>query len=223
MNAVGRNWQEVRQELPDGVELVAVSKFHPAITLQSAYDAGCRVFGESRVQELCAKKEELPQDISWHFIGHLQPNKVKYIAPFVALIHAVDTPKLLAEISKRGLQCGRRVPCLMQVHVAQEETKFGFTPDELRAFFASGVWREQTGASIEGLMCMASNTDDMAQVAGEFSTVRKLFDEIKASFFPDDATFRQRSYGMSHDWSEAVACGSNMVRIGTRIFGNREY
>ena len=223
MNLVGTNWLEVRRELPASVELVAVSKFHPAAALQVAYEAGCRVFGESRVQELCAKKEELPQDISWHFIGHLQPNKVKYIAPFVALIHAVDTPKLLAEISKRGKQCGRRIPCLMQVHVAQEETKFGFTPDELRDFFASGTWREHTGASIEGLMCMASNTDNMTQVANEFRIVHKLYDEIKKNYFPDEAAFCRRSYGMSHDWPTAVDCGSNMVRIGTRIFGDREY
>lgn len=223
MTNVGQNWLEMHRELPENVELVAVSKFHPAESLLEAYQAGCRIFGESRVQELCAKHEALPQDISWHFIGHLQPNKVKYIAPFVSLIHAVDTPKLLAEISKRGMQCDRRIPCLLQVHVAQEETKFGFTQEEILEYLSQGAWQALEGVSIEGLMCMASNTDDMQQVASEFQRVRMLFDKIKAVYFPDSTTFRLRSYGMSHDWPTAVECGSNMVRIGTRIFGDRNY
>lgn len=223
MTDAGHNWQEVRREVPADIGLVAVSKFHPVNALLAAYDAGCHTFGESRVQELCAKRDLLPADVEWHFIGHLQPNKVKYIAPFVSLIHAVDTPKLLAEISKRGKQCGRRVPCLLQVHVAREETKFGFSPEELLAYLATRTWREQDGASIEGLMCMASNTDDMAQVEAEFKQVARLFDEVKGQYFADNPAFRLRSYGMSHDWPVAVACGSNLVRIGTRIFGEREY
>ncbi len=223
MNTIGQRWQEMRHELPAEVELVAVSKFHPAEALQSAYDAGCRIFGESRAQEMCAKHDTLPQDIQWHFIGHLQPNKVKYIAPFVSLIHAVDTPKLLAEISKRGVQHNRSIPCLLQVHVAKEETKFGFSPDELLAYLSQEEWRNLPGAEIAGLMCMASNTDDMSQVAAEFKLVRDLFFEIKSAHFPTSDAFHLRSYGMSHDWKTAVECGSNMVRIGTRIFGKREY
>ncbi len=223
MNEIGLRWQETRAQLPQNVQLVAVSKFHPAESLQKAYDAGCRVFGESRVQELCAKRELLPTDIAWHFIGHLQPNKVKYIAPFVSLVHAVDTPKLLAEISKRGEQNDRSIPCLLQVHVAREETKFGFSPDELTDFLSLGAWRELRGADIQGLMCMASNTDDMEQVATEFKLVCQLFNNVKQSFFSDKDTFCLRSYGMSHDWPVAVKHGSNMVRIGTRIFGEREY
>ncbi len=223
MNTIGQRWQEMRHELPTDVELVAVSKFHPVEALKSAYDAGCRIFGESRAQEMCAKHDTLPQDITWHFIGHLQPNKVKYIAPFVSLIHAVDTPKLLAEISKRGVQNGRSIPCLLQVHVAKEETKFGFTPDELLAYLSQEEWRNLQGVEIAGLMCMASNTDNMTQVADEFKLVRDLFFEIKSTHFPTSDTFHLRSYGMTHDWKTAVECGSNMVRIGTRIFGEREY
>ncbi|MBP3228150.1 MAG: YggS family pyridoxal phosphate-dependent enzyme [Bacteroidaceae bacterium] len=221
MSTIGRCFTDVRRAVPEGVQLVAVSKFHPVEHLLDAYAAGCRVMGESRVQELCAKREQLPQDIEWHFIGHLQPNKVKYIAPFVSLIHAVDTPKLLAEISRRALACARCVPCLLQVHVAREETKFGFTPDELRQFLDEGAWRQMEGARIDGLMCMASNTDDMAQVEAEFTQVRTLFDELRARHFADASHFRLRSYGMSHDWPVAVRCGSNMVRIGTAIFGQR--
>ena len=221
MSDTSQHWQQMREQVPESVELVAVSKFHPASQLLAAYEAGCRDFGESRVQELCAKHEVLPKDIAWHFIGHLQPNKVKYIAPFVSLIHAVDTPKLLTEIHKRGLQNDRSIPCLLQVHIAQEETKFGFTPEELSAFLAEGSWRELHGVSIRGLMCMATNTDDMLQVRQEFSRVSNLFQDLKQRFFADDPEFAIRSYGMSHDWREAVSEGSNMVRIGTAIFGER--
>ena len=221
MSDTGQRWQQMRKQVPEDVELVAVSKFHPASQLLSAYEAGCRVFGESRVQELCAKHEALPKDIAWHFIGHLQPNKVKYIAPFVSLIHAVDTPKLLTEVNKRGLQNDRCIPCLLQVHIAQEETKFGFTPEELTAFLAEGSWRELRGVSIQGLMCMATNTDDMLQVRQEFARVLSLFQELKQRFFADNSEFAIRSYGMRHDWREAIGEGSNMVRIGTAIFGER--
>lgn len=223
MNEVGKRWQEVSKKIPQGVTLVAVSKFHPVERLQTAYDAGCRIFGESRVQELCAKREQLPQDIEWHFIGHLQPNKVKYIAPFISLIHAVDTPKLLTEIDKRGKQHGRRISCLLQVHVAREETKFGFTPDELRQYIDQELWQQMTGVEVAGLMCMASNTEDSEQVAAEFQQVYDLFQEIKEKHFAQDPAFKLRSYGMSHDWPIAVNKGSNVVRIGTSIFGEREY
>ncbi|MBR1838161.1 MAG: YggS family pyridoxal phosphate-dependent enzyme [Bacteroidaceae bacterium] len=221
MTTIGQNYQQILTSLPSGVALTAVSKFHPVAHLQAAYDAGCRVFGESRVQELVGKHEVLPHDIQWHFIGHLQPNKVKYIAPFVSLIHAVDTPKLLAEIHRRAEANKRLIPCLLQVHIAREETKFGFTPEELLEYLDQGSWRKYSSAQISGLMCMASNTDDMGQVRAEFQRVKSLFDTIKTTFFANDEAFRLRSYGMSHDWHEAVAAGSNIVRIGTSIFGER--
>ena len=158
---------EILQTLPPKVRLVAVSKYHPVEMIQDAYDGGQRIFGESHVQEMVQKYDVLPKDIQWHFIGHLQTNKVKYIAPFVSLIHAVDSERLLREIDKQAKKCGRIIPVLMQVHVAQEETKFGFLPDELLAFMQSGAWQQCENVSIEGLMCMATNTDDEAQIARE--------------------------------------------------------
>ncbi len=168
--------QEIKRELPEGTRLVAVSKYHPVSALQEAYDAGQRIFGESHVQELQMKRERLPQeDIEWHFIGHLQTNKVKYIAPYISLIHAVDTPKLLAEISRQGVRCGRHIPCLLELHVAQEETKYGFSLEECETYLASGTWQALSGAEIRGVMCMASNVDDERQIAQEFETANQFF------------------------------------------------
>lgn len=223
MNEVSLHLQQIRSTLPGYVELVAVSKFHPAELLTEAYDAGQRAFGESRVQELREKQAALPADIAWHFIGHLQPNKVKYIAPYVSLIHAVDSLKLLCEIDKQGARCGRQIPCLLQLHVAREETKFGFSIDECREFLASGSWKSLPNARISGLMCMASNTDDMSQVRAEFRSAFQFFQEAKEAFFADDAAFSLRSWGMSHDYMAAIEEGSNMVRVGTSIFGERQY
>lgn len=212
----------IKQTLPEGVQLVAVSKFHPASMIQEAYDAGQRIFGESHVQEMVAKYEVLPKDIEWHFIGHLQTNKVKYIAPFISLIHAVDSEHLLKEIDKQAKRCERVIPVLLQVHVAKEETKFGFAPNELLDFMKSEVWMQYENVSISGLMCMATNTDDEAQIASEFEQAKALFDTIQDSDFkPQD--WKICSWGMSDDYPIAVKHGSTMVRIGSLIFGERIY
>lgn len=217
----------ITANLPEDVRLVAVSKYHPETSIMEAYEAGQRIFGESHVQELQRKHENLPKDIEWHFIGHLQTNKVKYIAPYVSLIHAVDTPKLLAEISKQGIKCGRRIPCLLQLHVAQEETKFGFSVEEAEDFLKNGEWREMTGAELHGVMCMASLTNDIAQIAHEFETARQFFLHARDTYFiggkEHKCHFRECSWGMSDDYPIAIQHGSTMVRIGSRIFGARQY
>lgn len=214
---------EVRATVKQGVELVAVSKFHPAALIKEAYDQGQRIFGESRVQELQAKHEALPADIQWHFIGHLQPNKVKYIAPYISLIHAVDSYKLLAEINKQAAKHDRVIPCLLELHIAQEESKYGFTPEACTALLEDGAWRALENVQIAGLMCMASNTPDMVQVRSEFHQARVCFDELKQRFFADDPHFCERSWGMSHDYDVAMDEGATLVRVGSAIFGEREY
>lgn len=214
---------EVRATVKQGVELVAVSKFHPAALIKEAYDQGQRIFGESRVQELQAKHEALPADIQWHFIGHLQPNKVKYIASYISLIHAVDSYKLLAEINKQAAKHDRVIPCLLELHIAQEESKYGFTPEVCTALLEDGAWRALKNVQIAGLMCMASNTPDMVQVRSEFHQARVYFDELKQRFFADDPHFCERSWGMSHDYDVAMDEGATLVRVGTAIFGEREY
>lgn len=214
---------EVRATVKQGVELVAVSKFHPAALIKEAYDQGQRIFGESRVQELQTKHEALPTDIQWHFIGHLQPNKVKYIAPYISLIHAVDSYKLLAEINKQAAKHDRVIPCLLELHIAQEESKYGFTPEACTALLEDGAWRALKNVQIAGLMCMASNTPDMVQVRSEFHQARVYFDELKQRFFADDPHFCERSWGMSHDYDVAMDEGATLVRVGTAIFGEREY
>lgn len=214
---------EVRATVKQGVELVAVSKFHPAALIKEAYDQGQRIFGESRVQELQAKHEALPADIQWHFIGHLQPNKVKYIAPYISLIHAVDSYKLLAEINKQAAKHDRVIPCLLELHIAQEDSKYGFTPEACTALLEDGAWRALKNVQIAGLMCMASNTPDMVQVRSEFHQARVYFDELKQRFFADDPHFCERSWGMSHDYGVAMDEGATLVRVGTAIFGEREY
>lgn len=214
---------EVRATVKQGVELVAVSKFHPAALIKEAYDQGQRIFGESRVQELQAKHEALPADIQWHFIGHLQPNKVKYIAPYISLIHALDSYKLLAEINKQAAKHNRVIPCLLELHIAQEESKYGFTTEACTALLEDGAWRALKNVQIAGLMCMASNTPDMVQVRSEFHQARVYFDELKQRFFADDPHFCERSWGMSHDYDVAMDEGATLVRVGTAIFGEREY
>lgn len=214
---------EVRATVKQGVELVAVSKFHSAALIKEAYDQGQRIFGESRVQELQAKHEALPADIQWHFIGHLQPNKVKYIAPYISLIHAVDSYKLLAEINKQAAKHDRVIPCLLELHIAQEESKYGFTPEACTALLEDGAWRALKNVQIAGLMCMASNTPDMVQVRSEFHQARVYVDELKQRFFAEDPHFCERSWGMSHDYDVAMDEGATLVRVGTAIFGEREY
>ena len=213
----------VKDELPDGVELVAISKYHPAEAIAAAYEEGQRIFGESHEQELSRKHATLPQDIEWHFIGHLQTNKVKYIAPYISMIEAADSPKLLREINKQALKNNRRIDVLLELHLAEEATKYGFSPEDCRRFLDGGEWREMQGVRICGLMMMASNTDDDAQIASEFEQAHQLFKEYQSAYFADEPCFCRRSWGMSHDYQLAVAHGSNMVRVGTRIFGERVY
>lgn len=220
---IAKNLQQVWAELPQGVRLVAVSKFHPAESIREAYQAGQRIFGESKAQELQAKHEALPGDIEWHFIGHLQTNKVKYIAPYVTLIHSIDSPHLLAEVDRQAAKADRTVDCLLQVHIAREETKFGFTPDECRQYLASGQWGQLEHVRLCGLMGMATNTDDMQQVQAEFQGLAALFREVKAAWFPQAPWFKELSMGMSHDYHEAIAAGSTLVRVGSHIFGERNY
>lgn len=220
---IAENLHKVLSTIQPGIRLVAVSKFHPVSALQEAYDAGQRVFGESHVQELVEKQQLLPKDIEWHFIGHLQTNKVKYMASFISLIHAVDTMKLLKEIDKQAERNNRIIDCLLQIHIAKEETKFGFTPDELRTVLQEGEWKQFSHVRICGLMCMASNTDDVKQIADEFESVRTLFQEIKNDFFPTEESFKELSMGMSGDYEIAQQHGSTMVRVGTMIFGARNY
>lgn len=220
---IKKNIHEIRSSLPPKVRLVAVSKYHPAEALQEAYEAGQRIFGESKVQELSMKYEQLPKDIEWHFIGHLQTNKVKYIAPYISLIHGVDSYKLLNEINRQGEKCNRRIPCLLQLHVAQEETKFGFTLDECDQLLASDKWKELEHVEVRGLMGMASNTDDMNQIRKEFHLLSHFFSLVREKYFSDRENFQELSMGMSDDYPIAIEEGSTLVRIGSRIFGERSY
>lgn len=232
MTELQERLNDVRERLPEEVRLVAVSKYHPREAILEAYDAGQRIFGESRVQELQEKQVALPHDIEWHFIGHLQVNKVKYIAPYIMLIHAVDSLKLLQEIDK---QCARhederagrglspKIGVLLQLHVAQEETKFGFTPTECKAFLSSGEWRKLEHVEIAGIMCMATNTDDEEQIAAEFQTAYEFFEFARERYFADSESFRECSWGMSDDFPIAIEHGSTLVRVGSYIFGPRQY
>ncbi len=215
--------RNVLADLPQGVRLVAISKYHPNEYIQAAYDEGQRIFGESHEQELRQKVETLPQDIQWHFIGHLQTNKVKYIAPYITMIEAVDSFKLLKEIDKQAEKCGRVIDVLLEVHIAEEATKYGFPPEALRQMLSSGEWRELKHVRICGLMMMASNVDNEQQIRSEFTLAKSLFVEMKTRFFADQPSFCERSWGMSHDYRIAVEEGSTMVRIGTTIFGPRVY
>lgn len=220
---VAANLRSIRETLPNDVKLVAVSKFHPAEYVEAAYAAGQRVFGESQEQELSRKAEVLPKDIEWHFIGHLQTNKVKYIAPYIAMVDAVDSMKLLKEINKQAAKYDRVIDVLLELHIAEEATKYGFTLDACREMLAAGEWRGLANVRICGLMMMASNVDDEEQIRDEFNTAAAFFDEVKTNYFADNDSFRERSWGMSGDYMEAVECRSTMVRIGTAIFGPRVY
>ena len=220
---VAANLRAVKASLPEDVKLVAVSKFHPAEYIEVAYSAGQRVFGESHEQELSKKYEVLPKDIEWHFIGHLQTNKVKYIAPYISMIDAVDSMKLLKEINKQAVKHDRVVNVLLELHIAEEATKYGFTLDACREMLDGGEWHSLEHVKICGLMMMASNVDDEAQIKQEFDTGAKFFDEVKEKYFAGDDSFCERSWGMSGDYEIAVQCRSTMVRIGTAIFGERVY
>ena len=217
------NLRQVTGRLPQGVRLVAISKYHPNEYIMAAYEEGQRTFGESHEQELRQKVETLPGDISWHFIGHLQTNKVKYIAPYIAMIEAVDSMKLLREIDRQAAKNDRVIDVLLELHIAEEETKYGLTPDACRQLLADGEWRELAHVRICGLMMMASYVDDEQQIRSEFRLAKNLFDELKTRYFADKPYFCERSWGMSHDYPIAIEEGSTMVRIGTTIFGPRVY
>ncbi|HBT85304.1 MAG: YggS family pyridoxal phosphate-dependent enzyme [Fermentimonas sp.] len=207
--------------IPSDVKMVAVSKFHSNSEIMEAYDTGHRMFGESRVQELVQKYQELPKDIEWHFIGNLQRNKVKQIAPFVSLIHSLDSERLMLEIEKQGSVNDRVIPCLLQVHIAEEETKSGFSPEECRRFVADAKWKECSHIKISGLMGMATFTEDESKVKKEFDQLRTLFGELKDIHFKNDPDFKEISMGMTGDFQLAINSGSTIVRIGTLIFGSR--
>ena len=206
--------------LPAGVSLVAVSKFHPAERVMEAYKAGQRIFGESRPQEMVAKAAQLPKDIEWSMIGHLQTNKVKMIAPFVSMIASVDSDRLVEEIEKQAAKCERVIDILLEVHVADEETKSGWDVEELRAYLASGALERMEHVRVRGVMTIATNTDDEAVVRRDFQTIRDVYEELKPRF---GEAFDTLSIGMSDDHPIALEYGSTMVRIGTAIFGAREY
>lgn len=215
--------KRLRSELPEGVNLLAISKYQPIESLQEAYDAGQRMFGENHIQEMAAKAAALPKDIAWHFTGHVQTNKIKYMASFVSLIHAVDSFRLLREINKHAAKHNRVIDCLLQIHIAQEDTKYGLTVQECRELLAHEPWRELENVRIVGLMAMGSNTDDMEQVRGEFRQMKLLFDELKETYFADEPSFCQLSEGMTDDYPIAIEEGSTIVRIGSMIFGDRVY
>ena len=214
---------DVVDHLPQGVRLVAISKYHPADYIMAAYDEGQRIFGESHEQELRQKHEQLPKDIEWHFIGHLQTNKVKYIAPYVQMIEAVDSLKLLLEINRQAEKCGRVIRVLLELHIAEESTKYGLTLDDCRELLADGEWRQMKNVKICGLMMMASFVDDQEQIRREMTVARDFFDEVKAAYFADSSDFCERSWGMSDDYPIALETGSTMIRVGTKIFGPRVY
>ena len=220
---VKENLHKVLDSLPAGVKLVAISKYHPNEYIEAAYEEGQRVFGESHEQELAKKHESLPKDIEWHFIGHLQTNKVKYIVPYISMIEAVDSLRLLREIEKQAAKSNRIVKVLLELHIAEEATKYGLSLDECRQLLADGEWRSMEHVSICGLMMMASNVDDEAQLKSEFMQAAEFFDEVKATYFADDEAFCERSWGMSNDYPTAIACRSTMIRVGTMIFGPRVY
>ncbi len=214
---IAANIQRILTQLGDS-QLIVVSKFRTVPEIRTAYDAGQRLFAENRVQALLERREQLPADIEWHLIGHLQSNKVKFIAPFISMIHSVDSAKLLGEIQKEAEKNGRIIPVLLQVHIAMEETKFGWDENELLDFLRSDLWRKMPNISITGLMGMATLTADAQQIRREFSGIKNLFDKLKTEFFSNQPAFRELSIGMSSDYLLALEYGSSMVRIGTAIF-----
>jgi pyridoxal phosphate enzyme (YggS family) len=219
--SIKENISRIKKELPEAVTLIAVSKTKPVEAILEAYHAGQRDFGENRVQEVVPKYEALPKDIRWHVIGHLQTNKVKFIAPFVHLIHSVDSEKLLAEINKEAAKCNRVIPVLLQVFIAQEETKFGFSFEEIEALTAASPETKYPNIRIDGLMGMATNTDDHHQVRKEFQSLKDFFERFKILPIAIGTKFKILSMGMSSDWKIAVEEGSTMIRLGSSVFGER--
>ena len=221
MSAIQNHLQNITNELPQGVTLVAVSKYHPASDILEAYHAGQRVFGENLAREMQNKHDILPKAIQWHFIGHLQKNKVKYIAPFVSMIQSVDSIQLLQEIDRQAAKHNRIIPCLLQIHVAQEQTKFGLTFQECLDLLEEGSWRQLTHIRIDGIMGIATHTEDTSLIRKEFQSLNNLFKQVKDTYFLNDDNFSYKSWGMSDDYQLALQENSNTIRIGSAIFGNR--
>lgn len=222
--SVSSNLENIRKKLPEHVTLIAVSKTKPNEMILEAYKAGHRHFGENYVQELEKKQNELPKDINWHFIGHLQSNKVKYIAPFVYLIHGVDSLKLLKEINKQGQKCGRIINCLLQIYIAKEESKFGLDENEADELLNSKDFEVLGHVRILGLMGMATNTENKEVIRTEFNSLNTLFNQLKLKFgTKPNLDLQYISMGMSSDFELAIECGSNMIRVGSSIFGERNY
>ena len=218
---IENNLNAIRASLPESVKLVAVSKTMSNEAIREAYDAGQRIFGENKVQEMVRKWESLPGDIQWHQIGHLQSNKVRMIAPFVSMIHSVDSYKLLKTIDEEAQKVGRVIPCLLQIHIAMEETKFGMTEEEVGQLIVDSRANGLTNISLAGVMGMATFTDDVTLIKREFSALNTLFQKIKREFFSESETFKEISMGMSHDYLYAIENGSTLVRVGSAIFGER--
>ncbi|GEO05819.1 YggS family pyridoxal phosphate enzyme [Adhaeribacter aerolatus] len=222
--SIAKNIAEFQEKLQNtNCRLIAVSKTQPKEAILEAYQAGQKVFGENKVQELVAKQEALPADIEWHLIGHLQTNKVKYIAPFVHTIQSAESLKLLQEIEKQAAKHDRRINCLLQIYIAEEETKFGLSPEEAKAILQSAEYKAMRHVNIAGVMGIATNTSSETQLRKEFRYLRNCFDQLKAEFFPENAAFKEISMGMSSDYQLAIAEGSTMIRVGSSIFGARNY
>jgi pyridoxal phosphate enzyme (YggS family) len=226
-NIVGKmvkeNLVKIASTVPEPTRLIAVSKTKPVEMLQEAYDAGQRLFGENKALEMRNKHAVLPKDIQWHFIGHLQTNKVKYIAPFVTLIHSIDSLQLLEVVNKEALKNNRVIDCLLQFHIASEETKFGLDMSEADALLGSPEYKAMTNVRLCGVMGMATNTDDMAKVRSEFANLRKIFEDLRQRYFEGQEHFKEISMGMSHDYQIAIEEGATLVRVGSSIFGARNY
>lgn len=220
---VAENLRSFLKNIPDGVQLVAVSKTKPEETIMEAYQTGQRVFGENKIQDLVAKQTNLPNDIEWHFIGHVQTNKVKYIASFISLFHAIDSLKLLKEINKQAAKHERKIPCLLQFHIAEEETKFGLSMEEAELILTSEEYATFKNIKLIGVMGMATYTDNFEQVRSEFKQLKEYFDFLSQSYFAGDESFKEISMGMSGDYQLAIEEGSTMIRIGSTLFGERNY
>ncbi len=223
MTSIAEHLRQIHEELPEGVKLVAVSKFHPIEALKQAYDAGQRIFGESRAQEISQKCHQMPEDVQWHFIGHLQTNKVRMLVREVSLIHSVDSLKLLEVINSEGAKINKVVNVLLQLYVAKETTKFGFSCSDCIDLVESGAIRKLPFINVCGVMGMATNTEDGSEIRKELKEIRCVYDVLKEKCFKDNPDFKEVSMGMSHDYKIAIEEGSTMVRIGTSIFGEREY
>lgn len=223
MDLLQENYLKIRNSIKPGVRLVAVSKYKTVEEIREVYDFGQRIFGENKAQEMKAKHTELPSDIEWHFIGHLQKNKVKYIAPYVSLVHSIDSLELLQEVDKEAAKSDRVIPCLLQFHIATEETKFGLDLSEAKALLESEAFSQMQHVRIDGVMGMASFTDDKEQVRKEFVHLREIFTTLRDTYFPGEGHFKEISMGMSDDYPIAMEEGATLVRIGSKIFGARDY